>query len=70
MYRFAGRQKFIDLDPQIMVRLDKLLIDIDAQRIAAMEQEKKHLDTERQDGLKPWLEKYEIWKQITQEKKS
>lgn len=31
MYRFAGRQKFFELEPEIMVRLDELLRQIDEQ---------------------------------------
>jgi len=31
MYRFAGRQKFFEIEPEIMVRLDELLQQIDKQ---------------------------------------
>jgi len=38
LYRFVCRQKFIELEPSIMVRFDKLIEEIDASVLAAFKQ--------------------------------
>jgi hypothetical protein len=49
IYRFAGRQKFIELEPKIMVRTDKLIREIDAKIAEAYKQTeaKNRTDFER-----------------------
>lgn len=61
IYRFAGRQKFIVLEPEVMVRLDKLIEQIDT----ALAADKAKTDVQEEEDLKPWLKKYEIWKKIS-----
>lgn len=67
MYRFAGRQKYIELDPAIMVRLDKLITQID-ERLAKAEQhseaKRKQNDREQQQDLEVWREKHRLWKEM------
>lgn len=63
MYRFAGRQKFIDLDPGVMVRIDKVIDQIDAQFAKSS---KKSEDYNRKD-IEHWRKKYEISKEIENE---
>jgi hypothetical protein len=60
MYRFAGRQKFVTLDPEIMVKIDRLIEEIDEN----LEIAKDQFDLEAKADLKPWLEKYRIWKEM------
>ena len=64
MYRFACRQKFIDLEPEIMVRLDKLIKQIDLEVVKANRQTEEH----GQKELELWLEKYRLWQKISKEK--
>lgn len=67
MYRFAGRQKFIELDPAIMVRLDKLIDQVDSQIKTAKKQgeiERKKGDAEREKDVDAWREKHKLWKEI------
>lgn len=58
MYRFAGRQGFIELEPEIMVRLNKLieLIDVEIEKSYKTTKEYNDKDLER------WREKYKLWK--------
>ncbi len=63
MYRFAGRNKFIDLDPSVMVRMDDLIKSID---LNINDAQKATKETEKRD-MEPWLEKYRIWKEISHE---
>jgi hypothetical protein len=63
MYRFACRQKFIELDPEIMVRFKKLLKQIDQEITEAYKQ--TEVATEKE--MKPWLEKYALWKEMQNE---
>lgn len=60
MYRFAGRQKFIELDPQIMVRLDKLNERIQQEIHGAAE--KTSQNEEHQLNL--WREQYKLWRKM------
>ncbi len=58
MYRFAGRQKFIELEPEVMIRFDKLqnLIDIE------IEADYERSESAKEQELKFWQEKYKLWK--------
>ena len=67
MYRFAGRQRFIKLDPAMMVRLDKLQEQITAQIEQSYAQNEDYRRTESEKDLKPWQERYEIWKKLGEE---
>ena len=58
LYRFAHKQDFVTVDPDIMVRIDKLLKDIDKSRQQAYQQTKNY--NERED--KRWRDRYETWK--------
>jgi hypothetical protein len=63
IYRFAGRQKFITIDPDIMVKLNKLLALIDVQVIVAFEASEAY----NQRELERWRERYQLWKQLETE---
>ncbi len=65
MYRFAGRQHFFELDPQIMVRLSALIVEIDTSLASAYQQAEAY----QEKDMQPWLEKYKIWQQISKEPK-
>ena len=60
MYRFAGRQKFIDLEPEIMVKIDEVISEIDS-KLRDAKLKNNELDKKE---LEPWLKKYHIWKEI------
>jgi len=60
MYIFADKQKFLELDQNIVERIDSLLKEIDAQVDAA----KKASKEKDQEDLEPWLEKHKLWKEI------
>ncbi len=67
MYRFVGRQKFIKLDPEIMVRLEKLVQDIDKEIIKSADQDEQQYQRNYKKDMKPWLEKHAIWQTISRE---
>lgn len=60
LYRFVGRQKLIKLDPEIMVRFDRLidLIDIEVQKAydQTAAQSEKELDV--------WRKKHKLSKEV------
>ena len=58
IYRFAGRQKFIELEPEIMVRFDKLIVLIDQEIIKTYKQS----EADKEKDLDYWQEKYKLWK--------
>jgi len=62
LYRFAGRRKLIELDPEIMVRLDKFCTAVGAALEQARQQSELRRKEETTEELNPWHEKYEIWK--------
>lgn len=63
MYIFATKQQFVEIEPDIIVQIDKMIAEIDSKiAFIATEDEKK----QKQD-LEPWLEKYRLW-QTMQEK--
>lgn len=63
MYRFAGRQKFIELEPEVMVRLDKIIKQIDK------EFEKAHRQTfeYNKKEFELWQKRYDLWKNASVE---
>ncbi len=60
MYTFAAKQKLIELEPELIVTIDKILIEIDA-RIATSKKESRQ---KRDEDLEPWLEKYQLWQKM------
>lgn len=60
MYIFAGKQKFLKLDPDIVIRIDRLLEKIDA----GFEISKREVERKTKKELEPWLEKYRLWKEM------
>ena len=60
MYTFAHKQKFIALNPEIVVKIDELLANIDAE-IAAT---KDAITSKTRKDMEPWLEKYRLWKEM------
>lgn len=63
MYIFAGRQKFLDIEPELVVRIDNVLAEID-KRISESEKESQNKIKEE---LEPWLEKYRLWQKISKD---
>lgn len=63
LYIFAARQKFIDLDPNIVVKLDKLLQEINHQSQLV----KKRITAANEKEHKLWREKYKQWKAMNNE---
>ena len=57
MYTFACKQKFLDLEPEIIVEIDNVLTEID-ERISDSEKESEKKNKEE---LEPWLDKYRLW---------
>lgn len=62
MYRFVGKQEFIDIDPDIMVQFNGLAKLISDKQIFASRSAK----TQQENEIKHWLNKYEIWKKMQQ----
>lgn len=60
MYTFAAKQKFIELEPDVIVKIDNLLTSVDKKISASKEAVKK----KNEEDLKPWLEKYQLWQKI------
>ncbi|HSX36018.1 MAG TPA: hypothetical protein VLH84_03745 [Patescibacteria group bacterium] len=64
IYRHVGRLKLMELDPDVMVRLDKIIKQIDEELAVAY----KRIDAVNDAELKPWLEKYRIWQEMNKER--
>ncbi len=60
MYVFAHKQKFISLNPEIVVKIDELLTNIDEEVVKA----KKETEEKSEKDMKPWLKKYQLWKEM------
>ncbi len=60
MYTFAAKQKFFELEPEIIVKIDGLLEQVD-KKIALS---KKAHEAKNKEELEPWLEKYRLWQQM------
>jgi site-specific recombinase XerD len=63
MYIFASKQDLTTLDPELVVRIDKLVATIDTEQTLSQSELKRKSDEE----LKPWLEKYRIWQKISKD---
>ncbi len=59
MYRFAGRQKFFELDPSLMVRFDRFITNIDDK----VEYACKQTTASNSRDLEAWRVKYELWRE-------
>ncbi len=66
VYRFAARQNFVELNPDVMVRLDKLLDAIDERIVQERKRSDDFYETVRVKELKPWQEKYNLWLKINE----
>lgn len=63
VYRFACRQKFFILDPEIMVRLDALLKQADA----AIAESRRRIEKENRKDFEYWQKKYELARKVQRE---
>ena len=63
VYRFVCRQHYLDLEPEIMVKLSKFVEMVDDKMIENNKQHEFEIDKE----LSLWRTKYEIWKKISNE---
>jgi site-specific recombinase XerD len=61
MYVFAAKQNMTELDPALVVKIEKMISEIDA----AQESSQTEVKRKAEEELKPWLEKYRIWQQIS-----
>lgn len=59
-YLFATKQKFFELDPDVIVMLDNALERVSKQ----VDVSEKAADKDKQEDLEPWLEKYRIWQKM------
>lgn len=60
LYRLAGRRGLFKIQPEIMVRVDELIKEIDYNITKAEENTKQ----QEQSEMEPWLKKYKIWKEM------
>lgn len=60
IYLFDTKQNMLDLEPSIIVKIDKLISEIDIE-IANANRVSKQITNE---DLEPWLKKYEIWRKL------
>ena len=60
MYVFAGKQKFLELDPEIVVKIDELIQMVDT----GIKTSRKEAEDKSKKELEPWLEKYRLWQQM------
>ena len=63
MYIFATKQGMAELDPELVLKIDKLVSEIDAEQEAS----KNEIKQKTEEELKPWLEKYRIWQKISKD---
>ena len=60
MYMLAAKNKFLVLQPELVVSMDAILAEIDI-RIAASDRE---IELQRQKELEPWMQKYKLWQKM------
>lgn len=60
IYIFAAKQKFFELEAEVIVSIDAVLKQVDQK----IEQAERAVDTQNKQDLEPWLEKYRIWQKI------
>lgn len=61
LYRFAAKQKFFELDPAIMVKLNAAIKAIDDELHEAQAQTERANDQE----LEQWRKKHKLWKEMS-----
>ena len=60
LYVFAGKQNFINIDPDVVVKLDRLMKRFEAEADVA----KGNVEDLTKQELEPWYEKYRLWKEM------
>ena len=60
MYVLAGKRHFLNLDPEIVVRIETLISQCGQQVVAEREAAKLR----EQEELEPWMEKYRIYEKL------
>lgn len=60
MYLFATKQKFFDIEPSIVVKIDTVLKIIDGK----LHESKREAEERTEKDLEPWLEKYRLWREM------
>lgn len=60
IYIFAGKQHFLELDPDVVVIIDRMIKEVDERLSIAS----KALSDRRTNDLQPWLEKYKLWQKM------
>jgi len=63
MYIFAAKQGMTKLDPEMILKIDSLVVGLDK----AYDTSEEELVRREKEELKPWLEKYRIWQEITKQ---
>jgi hypothetical protein len=64
MYRFAGKQGMIELNPSVMVLMDDLENSISEE----LKKTARAIQKANKDDLKPWLEKHKLWQEMQVDK--
>lgn len=62
MYIFSDK-RFFELEPSIVVKMDKLIAEIDKEIDKSENENKRKID----EDLEPWRKKYNIWKKISED---
>lgn len=60
MYIFATKQKFLALEPELIIEIDETLAQLD-QKITASEAARRNKD---EAELEPWMRKYQLWQKM------
>jgi len=63
MYIFASK-RFIEIEPSVVTRIDKLIKQVDQE----IKKTKQEISDKTKKDLEPWLEKYKLWKEMSEEK--
>lgn len=63
MYIFAAKQNMTELEPELVIKIDRLVAKIDIEQASSQKEIKRKIEEE----LKPWLEKYRIWQQMSKD---
>ena len=60
MYIFITKQKFLELEPEIIVEIDQIIVEIDKMIDESILEYEKN----QKKDLEPWLEKYRLWQKM------
>ena len=63
MYRFCSRQQYFEIDPSVMVRINKFIEQIDV----AIDYCRQQTKIEADKDLDQWRQKYKLWKEMSDE---